>query len=223
MQTRFNMKQIAYMIIPLIAIALFWNSLLIAPLKILVVFFHEASHVIATILTGGQVMNMEINSGFSGQVISKGGWRFVILSSGYLGSLIWGVVIFSIAFKSQLDKFASIFLGCMIILLTIFFIRNIFGVIFSCLSGLAFIYTGWKFSENTNDLILKITGLTSIIYAPLDIFSDIILHSSLKSDARMLAEEFGGTTIMWGIIWLSISLIIVLWAIRYNFRQSDNN
>ena len=50
----------------------------------------------------------------------------------------------------------------------------------------------------------------SMIYVPLDILSDTIFRSELRSDARMLAEEFGGATVMWGGVWLVLSLVAIV-------------
>ena len=50
--------------------------------------------------------------------------------------------------------------------------------------------------DKINNFILKLIGLTSMIYVPLDIVSDTIYRSHIKSDASMLADEFGGATII---------------------------
>ena len=56
-------------------------------------------------------------------------------------------------------------------------------------------------------------------YVPLDIWSDTISRSHLRSDARMLAEEFGGFTLMWGGIWMAISLMAIVWVIRTSLSR----
>jgi len=39
--------------------------------------------------------------------------------------------------------------------------------------------------EGLNDFLLRLIGLTSMVYVPHDIYSDTIAHSSMLSDARM--------------------------------------
>jgi len=58
-----------------------------------------------------------------------------------------------------------------------------------------------------------------MIYAPLDIYSDVLLRSYLRSDARMLAEEIGGTTVFWGISWVLISLVVVALVVRVGLKN----
>jgi hypothetical protein len=64
--------------------------------------------------------------------------------------------------------------------------------------------------EGLNDFLLRLIGLTSMVYVPHDIYSDTIAHSSLLSDARMLANEYGGPTVLWGAAWLAASVVLIL-------------
>ena len=200
-------------------VILFWSTWIILPLKLLVVFFHEASHALATIVTGGKVISMKVDPMMGGMVVSSGGSRFIILSAGYLGSLIWGSAIFSLATHSKVDKYISIGLGVIVIFLTLFFVRNIFGILFSVIIGFFYIFSGLKLSHTLNDFLLKVTGLTSMIYVPLDVFSDVILHTSAVSDATLMASEIGGPAIIWGTIWIVLGVFIILIVAYLNIRN----
>jgi len=76
----------------------------IVPLKILVVFLHEASHALAALLTGGSVDEMSLSILEGGHVISRGGNLFLIISAGYVGSLLLGAGLFVIALQTRADK-----------------------------------------------------------------------------------------------------------------------
>ncbi len=207
------MKQSLFLVIVLIAIFFLWNNIILYPLKVLVVFFHESSHALTTVLTGGKVETLVVNANQGGYVISRGGSRFITLSAGYLGSLVWGAVIYLIAVRTRKDKAAMAILGGMIVGIAILFGGNLFGIGFCLLSGAIMIGLGFKASEQINDFILRLIGLTNMIYVPLDIYSDTISRSHLRSDARMLAEEFGGATLIWGGLWLAISVVVVILAL----------
>ncbi len=69
-------------------------------------------------------------------------------------------------------------------------------------------------THGINDFVLRVVGLTSMAYAPLDIWSDTISRSHLRTDARLLAEGCGGFTTMWGGIWMAISIVVILWVLR---------
>jgi hypothetical protein len=61
-----------------------------------------------------------------------------------------------------------------------------------------------------------------MIYVPFDIFSDTIARSGIRSDAYMLAERFGGATVMWGGLWLVISLAVIGACLRYGLGERSN-
>jgi hypothetical protein len=199
-----------------------WQTKAVVPLKILIVFFHEASHAIATVLTGGEVVSLSVSPDQGGLVISRGGSRFWTLTAGYLGSLMIGVALLIAATRTKLDRQIMAFCGVVTLVIAGFYVREVFALGFTIGTGIAMIAASIILNHNINDMILRVTGLTSMIYVPFDIFSDIIARSNLRSDARMLAEEFGGTTVMWGGLWLVISIVIIGWALRHILGRNSN-
>ena len=214
-----NIYQIFYLVILLGLIIYFWNHTVLYPFKLLVIFFHETSHALATILTGGEVKDFVVIQQQGGYVVSEGGNRFVILNSGYLGSLIWGLGIYMIAVSNKFSKILMIILGVIIGIITLIFVRNLFAVFFGLIITAVMILIGIYVHDKINNFILRLIGLTSMIYVPLDIVSDTIYRSHIKSDASMLADEFGGATIIWGSIWLIISVIILFFCLRWALRR----
>ena len=200
----------------------FWQTPVVVPLKILIVFFHEASHAIATILTGGEVVSLSISPNQGGLVLSRGGNRFLTLTAGYLGSLLIGVGLLIGATRTRADRKVMGGLGIVMLVLAGLYIRELFALSFVVGTAIGMLLVARFLGHNTNDLILRVIGLTSMIYVPFDIFSDTIARANLRSDARMLAEEFGGTTQMWGGLWLLISLAVIFWCLRRGLGRSSN-
>jgi len=199
-----------------------WQTPVVIPLKILVVFLHELSHALATVATGGSVLNLTIDPQQGGMVTSLGGNRFLTLSAGYVGSLLIGVTLFVAAVRTHLDRALLGVLGALILLVTALFVRDLFALIFGGLTGAAMIAAAWFLPRDVSDLALRIIGLASMIYVPYDIFSDTIARSHLDSDARMLAAEFGGPTVVWGGIWLILSLATIGLCLRYGLGADSN-
>ena len=69
-------------------------------------------------------------------------------------------------------------------------------------------------SEGASSFVLRLLGVTSLLYAPWDIVSDLILRSVPASDASALARMTGIPAIAWGVLWLAASVVIGLAAIR---------
>ncbi len=206
----------------LAAVFVLWQTTAVVPLKILIVFFHEASHAIATFVTGGEVVSLEVSANQGGMVISRGGSRFWILTAGYLGSLLIGVGLLVAATRSRADRKIMAFCGVMMLVIAGLYVRDGFALMFVIGTGIAMLLIARFLGHNANDLILRVIGLTSMIYVPYDIFSDTIARSALRSDARMLAEEFGGTPQLWGVLWIVISLIVIGFCLRSVLGRSSN-
>ena len=199
-----------------------WQTPVAAPLKILIVFFHEASHAVMTILTGGEVISLSVSADQGGVVWSRGGSRFWTLTAGYLGSLLIGLALLLAALKTKADRIIMAACGVGLLLIAALYIRDGFALIFSGVTGLAMLACARWLPRNANDLCLRVIGLASIIYVPFDILSDTILRASVRSDARMLAEEFGGPTVFWGGLWLLISAAAISFALKVALREPSN-
>jgi len=219
--TKFNNSlQIIYLAILVGLIFYLWNSTLLYPFKLLVIFFHETSHALATLLTGGTVKNLVVIQQQGGYVISEGGNRFIILNSGYLGSLIWGILIFTIAVYNKLNKIAMMSLAVIVGVITLLFVRNLFAVVFGLILTAVMLLTGYYLHVRITNFFLRLIGLTSMIYVPLDILYDTVYQSHLKSDARMLADEYGGAAMIWGMMWLIISAIMLFFCLKWSLKRT---
>lgn len=212
------MKQLGILFCLLLFIIAGWQTPIFYPLKLLVVFFHESSHALATLLTGGSVKELIINKDQGGHVLSQGGNRFIILSAGYIGSLFWGVIIYLTSVKSRYDKIIMSVLAISIIIITVIFSRSLFSWLFGLLTGGAMLLMAKYLAEQYNDFFLKLIGLTSMMYVPLDIYSDTISRSYLPSDAYLLAEYTGGMTMFWGGLWLLISVVVIFYCLRWSLK-----
>jgi len=155
-------------------------------------------------------------------VLSRGGSRFLILSAGYLGSLVVGMILLFVAIRTHADRAMMGSFGILMLLVAAFYVRDGFALIFCVGAGAMMIAVARFLPRDVNDLILRVIGLTSMIYVPYDIFSDTIARSALRSDARMLAEEFGGATVMWGAIWMVISVYMIWMSCKRGLGETSN-
>lgn len=186
-----------------------WDTPVVYPMKLLVVFFHESSHGLVAVLTGGKVLHLEVSPDEGGMCYTQGGSRFWTLTAGYLGSLFWGGLILTLAARTHYDRHIALVLGSVTLVVSLIFVRPFFGFgqLFTVLSGALLVGSGYFLPEMVNDVILRIIGLTSCLYVTLDIKSDIIDRSELRSDARMLEENTGIPTIFWGFVWIIVALV----------------
>lgn len=193
----------------MLAIGALWSTPLVYPLKILVVFFHELSHALTAVATGGHIVEIRINAMQGGLAITQGGSSFWVTFSGYVGSLVWGGVLLLLAARTRLDRPVAMALGAMIIAVTALFVRPFFsfGFLFGALTGVGFVISGRMLPGVFNDFLLRVVGLTSMVYAILDIKSDVLDRPGLPSDAVALAEMTHLPALFWGLLWSLISLL----------------
>ena len=205
----------------LIGVVFLWQTWLVYPLKILVVFFHEIGHGVAALLTGGSIVRIELDPREGGLAVTQGGIRFVILSAGYLGSLLIGGVILVAAADSRRDRVITGILAVVLAVVTLLFVRPWFGfgMLFGLATSVVLVLAARFLSHAWNDFLLSLVGLTSCLYAVIDIKSDVLDRPELQSDARMLAELTGLPTLLWGILWIGLALVGTFLFVRRALRS----
>lgn len=204
-------KRYLALLLIFIVIVLLWNTQFVYPIKIFVVFMHEVSHGLAAVATGGRIVEIQINPQQGGHALTQGGSRFWTLTAGYLGSLLWGGIILLAAARTRFDKAISILIGLGMIVISIGFGESMFTYLFGIGFGVALLAIGFFLPETFNDWTLRVIGVTSCLYAILDIKSDVLDRSHLRSDARMLSELTGIPTEVWGGAWILIAIGLTFW------------
>jgi hypothetical protein len=109
-----------------VALAL-WNTFLVYPFRIFVVFLHEVSHGIAAVLTGGSIESIGLSFDEGGVCRTRGGWPFLILNAGYMGSLLWGALFLVLGERRTRARSVIAAIGVFTLLVTVVYVRTLFG------------------------------------------------------------------------------------------------
>lgn len=197
----------------LLGIVFLWSSPVLYPLRTFVVLAHEASHALAAVLTGGRLVSIGLSPDEGGYALTSGGNAFIILSAGYLGSLAFGMLLLWLA-SGRRVRGTALAVGAAVLLLTIFYIRSLFGFIFGLAFGGTMLIGARHLPRAGLVTVLRVMGLTSCLYAFFDIKSDVLDRPELASDARMLAEMTHVPTMVWGVLWMTIAVASSLWLLR---------
>ncbi len=198
-----------------------WDTALVYPLKIFVVLLHEISHALAAVATGGRIEKIVLDPGQGGACHCPGGNAFLTLSAGYLGSLLWGAAMVEAARSARIrTDWVNGAVGAAVIALTLLYVRSPFGVAFGLAFGATLLLSARRAGEGVNRAILLVIGLVSVLYAILDIKSDVLDRPGLRSDAAMLAELTHVPTLVWGVLWIAAALWVAWLLWRRAYREA---
>jgi hypothetical protein len=194
----------------------FWSTVFVWPLRVFVVLLHEVSHGLAAVLTGGRIVSIELSPLEGGLCTTLGGWPFVIASAGYLGSALFGALFLVLGFRGRPRTHRTVtgVLGAALVLLTLVYVRSAFGFAYGLVAGALLLAVARWLPEGASSFVLRLLGVTSLLYAPWDITSDLILRSVPASDAGALARMTGIPALAWGVLWLVASLAIAWRALK---------
>ena len=217
--------QVLHLAILLGIAMLFWDTLLIYPIKLFVVMLHEMSHGLMAMAFGGRIIEIQIDErigGYCKYVMEPSFWgQFMTASAGYLGSLCFGALILVLAVKSSKDKYISLSISLVLFLLSYFVFQSgaFFGTAMTVGLALfmliAFIYFGPLF----HDLWLKFIGITSCVYVILDIKEDLIDRSNIGSDADAIAVLTGLPSLWIGLLWMLMAILTLVVILRFILKS----
>jgi len=208
-------RSLAALLLVAIAAWLFWDHPAVWPLKITVVFFHELGHAIAALATGGSVKAIELSADQGGLTTTTGGYRFVVLNAGYLGSLCAGVALLAAGRGEKTARWGSRALAAIFLISTLMWVRPVmsFGFGFAAILSASAVTVAHKGSDRVNRAIMRGLGVFSVLYALWDIRADVFGGSTGMSDAAALAQLTQVPASVWGVAWLLIG-VGTLWRLR---------
>ena len=203
------------------AIWFLWDTPDVYSLKVFVVLLHEISHAMVAVATGGTIDKIILDPNQGGACYCPGGNAFLTLSAGYLGSLAWGGLLVSAGQMERINsRWVTGAVGLLVIGLTLAYVRSSFGFWFGLAFGSVLVLGAVRLSVAVNQGILLTLGLTSCLYAILDIKSDVIDRPDLRSDAAMLSELTGIDTVVWGGLWIVIAVLASAWLFQWSYRRA---
>lgn len=192
----------------------FFDSVVVYPFRLFVVFLHEAGHGVAAVLTGGSVVSIAISPDEGGVCVTRGGIPLVVLNAGYLGSLLFGALFLLLGARRRNAAPVVGAIGAFTTLAALLYLRSWFGLGYTLLSGLALLLVALRLQPAASEWLLAAIGSMSMLYAVADIASDVIFRHPGNSDAAALARLTGIPALLWGCLWIGLSLGVMVAVVR---------
>ncbi|HEB56723.1 MAG TPA: M50 family peptidase [Gammaproteobacteria bacterium] len=181
-------------------------------------FFHEISHGLMALLTGGAIHNIRLNFNGSGVCTSSGGIRFLVSFSGYAGSALWGFLIYSIAnsLSRSRAKFLVAAIAIMLAITLLLWARNLSTIVILIVLLLMYIIPLYKPGLISLKFFIQLVAIfvmLDAIRSPL-----YLLDGRAIGDGANLAHLTWLPEIFWVGIWFTIAVICLYFLWRQSAR-----
>ncbi len=204
------------LVILIVAISfLLWDTLFVFPIKLFVVFMHEASHALAILISGGSISEISVGLDLGGKITATGGNDIFIASSGYLGSLFFGLLLYFVSEIKNVRKYVYFSVAAVLLLILVISLPTIEFIVIGLITIAILIASGFFSKILLVKIIVKSLSLVSAIYVLIDLKEDM-LSSEFTSDASILAGDLGVDQIVVSIIWLVISILLIGATLKYS-------
>lgn len=185
-------------------------------LSLLVTFLHEFGHAIASLLTGGRVLALQVNIDGSGVCTTSGGNSMLITAGGYLGSIIFGNLMLYFGIKHKdFSKFLALALSIIMVLVSVVWFSTLSSFVITFIIGLVLAICFLKIVWSGRVFMIG-SGAYSILY----ILKDYNVGPS--SDLQAFSDIMGLTPTIWMYMWLVGAIVITAVSLRFILKHNLN-
>ncbi len=196
-----------------------WETPVIYPIKFFVIILHEISHGIAAVLSGETVGAIKISSLLGGETLTTRGHSFFIAISGYLGSIIFGTLLFYSTYNKKFFPWINAAIGTVIFLFTVNVFEGLFAILFGLLFSVILLTIPFLYNNYITGYIFKFFGLASILYILVDIKEDLLTLTVRQTDAQLLSEMTYIPAIVWGSFYFLLALAALYFLFRLGYKK----
>jgi len=194
---------LAYCVFALVINQLPWVSI---PFIYLTTVFHELSHGIAALVTGGSIVEFSLSTNGAGHVISRGGIAPIIAFSGYFGAALWGGLLYQSARYIDLGRATLVLLIFSFVLTLVLWVNTLItaAILVLMIGLLSAVLIG-----PSNKILKHVIRFIAVIVLFNAIYSPLYLLGSSKGDSVLLADLLLLPELFWVAIWLCWGLFVL--------------
>ena len=185
-------------------------------------FFHEISHGLAALITGGGINRIELDLRGSGVCYTQGGVRFIVSIAGYAGAALIGMLFYlSVTVMGQRNVrfFSALFGGIALISLVLWGRDLTTMLILLVISAISFLPLINNWHPKVLHLLMQFVGcyiLLDAIKSPLYLIDDRNV-----GDGAMLSQMTYIPEFFWVVLWELFALMCV-WVIWKELKSQDD-
>jgi hypothetical protein len=198
-------------------------KLLFYPFQLFNTFIHELCHGFVALLTGGGFRFMLIHQNTDGVANIRGGKLGIVATAGYLGSVVVSGLFIQLPTALTPAPLILIWMGITLMVMCVFFVRNLFGLISGIALSVALVGAGRILDDYAARLVLVVFAIEMPLVAMHSLW--ILVRISLQpvrpdrfSDAHQLHKITGIPPVIWAVLWYLVGLGIILVAVTIAYH-----
>ncbi len=207
-----------------------WHVPVFNPIKLLVVLFHEMSHVVAAWLTGGVVFGIAVDPGGAGITLGMGGSPLVIMAAGYAGSLAVGCLLYYLSARWDATQVWMVLIAISCLSLLMGWLND-FTATFGVGTLVLMVLGTVMLREKGKTLVLRLIATTSCLYSLIDVAGELqmtpdgfqLRGQTIGSDVGQLATLTGLPAGLIAGAWILVGVVAIPLLVRYSARAEANN
>lgn len=207
-----------------------WGNYILYPFTILATWFHEMGHGLTAILLGGNFQKLLIypnGSGIashSGAVILGPLGRALVAAGDPMGPPIAGAALILASRSFKTARLGLLFIGSLLLISTLIWVRSIFGIIAIPLLGLIILGIALKTPTWVQGFTVQFLGVQACISTfhqinYLFINSVIINGNKIYSDSGQIAQELLLPYWFWGGLMAIASILLLIQSLRLAYKN----
>jgi len=226
-----NKARVALVISVVLTLGLYFlpfGAWLAWPMILISTVAHESGHGLTALLVGGSFQSLHVYADASGVAHWSGGTSRLALAAvaagGLIGPSVAAAGLFAAARSPRSARWALAALGVFLGVLSLVFVRNLFGFVFVGLLAAVALTVARFTKPETSQLTLVFTAvqLSLSVFSRADYLFTPVAHTSqgaMPSDVANMADALWLPYWMWGLLCGGMSLAILAGGILYFLRK----
>lgn len=196
-----------------------YGRTIIYPFALFATWAHEMGHGVGAWITGNAFVELELYRSLGGQALVAGadGWSQVVVSSlGLLGPALLGAGVMVAGSRAPTAPYVLGGLAGLVVLSTLFKVRNPFGFVAMLLIGAALAAVAYWGSELVRIVLAQLLAVQLALasWSSRDYLfvSTFERNGTRRSDTQRIADELFLPHWFWGALLGGLSIAVLVWA-----------
>lgn len=182
-------------------------------------FFHEISHGLSALASGGKIISITLNYNGSGLCVSQGGLRFLVSFCGYAGSALFGMLLYLLTerLNTKTSIVILLFIEAILLLALLLWAKSLSTYLILALMLGTFALANKLSGSAKLNYFLKFIAVFVVLDAirsPL-----VLIDGRHKGDGATLSNLTSIPEIIWVMIWLLIGLACLYRMYLSSYRK----